>query len=103
MKTLVTNELFSDFIECGYLRYLKITGATGPKSDVVDVSGRHREGYHRQASTSCEPKVILVGNSLPAICFDLALWAVLNQNGVWCDALAEQCTEPSDERLHFVN
>ena len=42
MKTLVTNELFSDFIECGYLRYLKITGATGPKSDVVDVSGRHQ-------------------------------------------------------------
>jgi len=49
MKTLVTNELFLDFIECRYRGYLKITGATGPKSDVVDVSGRLREGYHSQA------------------------------------------------------
>ena len=49
MKTLVTNELFRDFIECRYRGYLKITGASGPKSDLVDVSGRLREGYHRQA------------------------------------------------------
>jgi hypothetical protein len=49
MKTLITNELFSDFIECRYRGYLKLTGATGQQSDLVDLSGRLREGYHSQA------------------------------------------------------
>ena len=49
MKTLITNELFLDFIECRYRGYLKITGATEPKSDLLDVSGRLRERYHSQA------------------------------------------------------
>ncbi len=49
MKTLITNELFSDFIECRYRGYLKITGASGSKPDLVDVSGRLLEGYHSQA------------------------------------------------------
>ena len=49
MNTLVTNDLFSDFIECKYRAYLKITGATEPKSDLLDVSGRLRERYHSQA------------------------------------------------------
>jgi len=49
MKTLITNELFSDFIECRYRGYLKITGANGSKSDLVDVSGKLLEGYHSQA------------------------------------------------------
>ncbi|HYL74780.1 MAG TPA: IS66 family transposase [Bryobacteraceae bacterium] len=49
MKTLITNELFSDFVECRYRGYLKITGASGPTSDLIDVSGRLREGYHSQA------------------------------------------------------
>jgi predicted RecB family nuclease len=49
MKTVVTDELFSDFIECRYRGYLKITGANGPQSNLVDVSGRLREGYHSQA------------------------------------------------------
>jgi len=49
MKTLITNELFLDFIECRYRGYLKITGATEPKSDLLDVSGRLRQGYHSQA------------------------------------------------------
>ena len=49
MKTLVTSELFSDFIECRSRAYLKITGAKGQKSDLVDVSGRLHENYHRQA------------------------------------------------------
>jgi len=49
MKTLITNELFSDFIECRYRGYLKITGASGSKSDLVDVSGRLLESYHSQA------------------------------------------------------
>ena len=49
MKALITNELFLEFIECRYRGYMKITGASGPKSDLVDVSGRLREGYHSQA------------------------------------------------------
>src|ERR1035441_2480891 len=49
MKTLITNELFLDFIICRYRGYLKITGATEPKSDLLDVSGRLRERYHSQA------------------------------------------------------
>ena len=49
MKTLITNELFWDFIECKYRGYLKIAGASGPRSDLVDVCGRLREGYHSQA------------------------------------------------------
>ena len=49
MKTLVTNELFSDFIECRYRGYLKITDAAGPKSDLVDLSRKLRDGYLSQA------------------------------------------------------
>jgi predicted RecB family nuclease len=49
MKTLITNELFLDFIECKYRGYLKITGATEPKSELLDVSVRLREEYHSQA------------------------------------------------------
>ena len=49
MKTLITNELFLDYIECRYRGYLKITGATEPKSDFLDVSGILRERYHSQA------------------------------------------------------
>jgi hypothetical protein len=49
MKTLITNELFLDFVECRYRGYLKITGASGPKSGLVEVSGRLRESYHSQA------------------------------------------------------
>jgi len=49
MKTLITNELFVDFIECRYRGYLKITGATEPTSDLLDVSDRPRGRYHSQA------------------------------------------------------
>jgi hypothetical protein len=49
MKTLITNELFSDFIECRYRGYLRLTGATGPKSDLDDETGRLREAYRTQA------------------------------------------------------
>ena len=49
MKTLITNELFLDFIECKYRGYLKITGATEPQSDLLDVSVRLSAAYHRQA------------------------------------------------------
>jgi predicted RecB family nuclease len=49
MKTLITNELFSDFIECRYRGYLKINGASEPKSHLLEVSARLREGYHSQA------------------------------------------------------
>jgi predicted RecB family nuclease len=49
MKTLVTSELLSDFIECRYRAYLKISGANGQKSDVVNASERLRESYHSQA------------------------------------------------------
>jgi len=49
MKTLITNELFSDFIEYRYRGYLKITGATESNSDLLEVSARLREGYHSQA------------------------------------------------------
>src|SRR5260370_29537628 len=50
MKTLITNELFSDFIECRYRGYLKIIGANEPKSHLFEVSApRLCEGYHSQA------------------------------------------------------
>ena len=49
MMTLVTNELFSDFIQCRYRGYLKITGASESNSDLADVSDRLLKGYHSQA------------------------------------------------------
>jgi hypothetical protein len=49
MKALITNELFSDFIECRYRGYLKILGASEPKSHLLEVSARPSEGYHSQA------------------------------------------------------
>jgi predicted RecB family nuclease len=49
MKALITNELYSDFIECRYRGYLKTTDASEPKSHVIEVSARLSEAYHTQA------------------------------------------------------
>jgi hypothetical protein len=38
MNTLVTNELFMDFIECPYRGYLRLTGALGRQTDFVELS-----------------------------------------------------------------
>ena len=73
MKTLVTNELFLDFIECRYRGYLKITGASGPKSDLVDVSGRLREGYHSQA----REHLLRYRGESKRVCTDVGLSVVL--------------------------
>jgi predicted RecB family nuclease len=49
MKTLVTNDVFLDFIECRYRWYLKLTGAAGQRPGLVDLSDKLREAYHSQA------------------------------------------------------
>jgi len=49
MNTLVTNELFMDFIECPYRGYLRLTGALGRQTDFVELSERLRESYHSRA------------------------------------------------------
>ena len=49
MKTLITNELLLDFVECRYRAYLKVTGATGQKTDLTELHGRLREDYHTRA------------------------------------------------------
>src|SRR6266852_4117340 len=74
MKTLVTNELFSDFIECRYRGDLKVTGARGPKSDLVDVSGRLREDYHSQAREHLLQACYVEGKK---VCTDVGLSVVL--------------------------
>ncbi|SPE29774.1 transposase [Candidatus Sulfopaludibacter sp. SbA6] len=74
MKTLVTNELFLDFLECRYRGYLKITGASEPKSDLVDVSGRLRESYHSQAR---EHLLRAYRDEGKQVCTDVGLSAVL--------------------------
>src|ERR1035438_135826 len=43
MNTLITNELFMDFIECPYRGYLRLTGAIGRQTDFVELFGRLRE------------------------------------------------------------
>lgn len=49
MNTLVTNELFTDFIECPYRGYLRLTGALGRQTDFIELSERLRESYHSRA------------------------------------------------------
>lgn len=49
MKTLITNELLLDFVECRYRGYLKLTGATGQKTDLTELHDRLREDYHNRA------------------------------------------------------
>jgi predicted RecB family nuclease len=49
MNTLVTNELFMDFIECPYRGYLRLTGASGRQTDFAELSERLRESYHSRA------------------------------------------------------
>jgi hypothetical protein len=74
MRTLVTNELFSDFIECRYRGYLKVTGERGPKSDLVDVSCRLRESYHSQAREHLLQAYRIEGKQ---VCTDVGLSVVL--------------------------
>ena len=74
MKTLVTNELFSDFIECRYRGYLKITDAAGPKSDLVDLSRKLRDGYHSQAR---EYLLRVYRDECKQVCTDVGLSVVL--------------------------
>jgi predicted RecB family nuclease len=74
MKTLVTNELFSDFIECRYRGYLKITDATEPKSDLVDLSRKLRDGYHSQAR---EYLLRVYRDECKQVCTDVGLSVVL--------------------------
>jgi predicted RecB family nuclease len=74
MKPLITNELFSDFIECRYRGYLKVTGAHGPKSLLVEVSGRLRESYHSQAREHLLQAYRVEGK---LVCTDVGLSVVL--------------------------
>ena len=74
MKTLITNELFLDFIECRYRGYLKITGATEPQSGLLDVSGRLRERYHSQAR---ERLLRAYSDKANQVCTDVGLSVVL--------------------------
>ncbi len=74
MKTVVTSELFLDFIECRYRGYLKLTGATGQKSDLVDLSGRLQEGYHSQAR---EHLLRVYRDEGKRVCTDVGLSVVL--------------------------
>jgi predicted RecB family nuclease len=74
MKTLVTNELFLDFIECRYRGYLKITGASGSTSDLIDVPDRLLEGYHSQAHEHLLQTYLHRGKQ---VCTDVGLSVVL--------------------------
>jgi predicted RecB family nuclease len=49
MNTLVTNELFMDFIECPYRGHLKLSGALGRQTDFVEMSQRLQESYQGRA------------------------------------------------------
>jgi predicted RecB family nuclease len=74
MKTVITNELFSDFIECRYRGYLRITGVSEPQSDLPDVSRRLREGYRSQAR---EHLLRAYRDECKQVCTDIGLSAVL--------------------------
>jgi hypothetical protein len=90
MKTLVTSELFSDFIECRYKAYLKITGANGQKPDLVDVSGRLRESYHSRAR---EHLLRAYNDGAKRVCTDAGLSVVLaNRYDLAIDVTATDTT-----------
>src|ERR1035438_8602458 len=74
MKALITNELFSDFIECRYRGYLKILGASEPKSHLLEVSARPSEGYHSQAR---EHLLRAYRDAGKRVCTDVGLSVVL--------------------------
>lgn len=74
MKALITNELFSDFIECRYRGYLKTTGASEPKSHVIEVSARLSEAYHSQAR---EHLLRAYRDAGKQVCTDIGLSVVL--------------------------
>jgi predicted RecB family nuclease len=74
MKALITNELFSDFIECRYRGYLKTIGASEPKSHLLEVSARLSEGYHSQAR---EHLLQAYRDAGKQVCTDVGLSVVL--------------------------
>jgi predicted RecB family nuclease len=74
MKALITNELFSDFIECRYRGYLKTIGASEPKSHFLEVSARLNEGYHSQAR---EHLLRAYRDAGKQVCTDVGLSVVL--------------------------
>ena len=74
MKALITNELFSDFIECRYRGYLKTIGASEPKSHLLEVSARLSEGYHSQAR---EHLLRAYRDAGKQVCTDVGLSVVL--------------------------
>lgn len=74
MKALITNELFSDFIECRYRGYLKTTGASEPHSHVIEVSARLSEAYHSQAR---EHLLRAYRDAGKQVCTDIGLSLVL--------------------------
>lgn len=95
MKTLITNELFLDFIECRYRGYLKITGATEPKSDLLDVSVRLRERYHSQAR---EHLLRAYRDESKQVCTDVGLPVVLANR---CDLAIDVTATDTDVSFRF--
>jgi predicted RecB family nuclease len=49
MNTLITNDLFLDFVKCRYRGYLKLTGARGQTTDLMELQRSVREDYHTRA------------------------------------------------------
>ncbi|MFQ5493728.1 MAG: hypothetical protein ACE5DX_06250 [Candidatus Dojkabacteria bacterium] len=49
MKVRITNELFSDFAECKYKAYIKLTGKCGQKSEFEEFRNQQLQQYHAQA------------------------------------------------------
>ena len=71
MTRLITNELFSDFIECKYRAYLKLTGTTGQRPP-DDLRSQLVNDYHIQARDH-----LLRAYRDKAVCTDLPLSLVL--------------------------
>ena len=74
MKALITDELFSAFVECRYRGYLKTIGASEANSHLLEVSARLSEGYHSQAR---EHLLRAYRDAGKQVCADVGLSVVL--------------------------
>lgn len=88
MKAVITNEVFSDFLQCRYRAYLKLTGATGQVPQPDDLHAQLLQDYRTKARqyflrANRDKKVNSECVSLPAVLakrYDLAVDVTATQD-----------------------
>ncbi|MCX7425019.1 MAG: hypothetical protein NTW96_05245 [Planctomycetia bacterium] len=90
MEHFITNEIFSDFLQCRYKAYLRLSGRTGQALDTDNLRGQLLKDYRTRAREHLlgayrDRAICPLGSSLSAVLgmrYDLALDVIATQDDI---------------------